>query len=293
MSGYFKFYSWLAQPLFCIVTSDKKVLTCSDPNKHYCKNIIKEYSLKDSKLIDRSWVKIRIHPENKSSDMSFCTFDYTSNVDDWIFEVDEYVDEFNALPDWFVSNEAEYRNLCKDSARDWQKLCVDDLGQYIIKDLGDCKSWYKQGKLHREDGPAFEHKDGSKKWYINDQLHREDGPAVECLNGDRYWYVSGERHRLDGPAIEYAIGVKHWYVNGKYHREDGPAIEFLNADKEWRKNHKRHREDGPAVECASGRKEWLINDKRHREDGPAIEWPDGTKEYWIEGKQVKESDLGL
>lgn len=34
------------------------------------------------------------------------------------------------------------------------------------------------GKLHRDDGPAIEHINGTKEWYINGELHREDGPAV-------------------------------------------------------------------------------------------------------------------
>jgi hypothetical protein len=40
-------------------------------------------------------------------------------------------------------------------------------------------SLLKNGKLHREDGPAVEYADGSKKWYLNGKLHREGGPAVE------------------------------------------------------------------------------------------------------------------
>jgi len=27
--------------------------------------------------------------------------------------------------------------------------------------------WWKRGKLHRLDGPALEHPDGSKFWYVN------------------------------------------------------------------------------------------------------------------------------
>ena len=32
------------------------------------------------------------------------------------------------------------------------------------------KEWYKNGYLHREDGPAIEHPDGRKEWYINDEF---------------------------------------------------------------------------------------------------------------------------
>ena len=27
--------------------------------------------------------------------------------------------------------------------------------------------WYKNGELHRLDGPAIEHSNGNKEWYIN------------------------------------------------------------------------------------------------------------------------------
>jgi hypothetical protein len=82
-------------------------------------------------------------------------------------------------------------------------------------DIGGTKRWYKNGELHREDGPAVEYTNGTKHWYQNNLLHRDDGPATEHANGDKYWYQNGELHREDGPAIEYANGVKHWYKNGK------------------------------------------------------------------------------
>ena len=48
--------------------------------------------------------------------------------------------------------------------------------------------YYKDGKKHREDGPAVELKNGSSQWFINGNLHREDGPAVEGCDGTREWY---------------------------------------------------------------------------------------------------------
>ena len=82
-------------------------------------------------------------------------------------------------------------------------------------DANGSKSWYINGKRHREDGPAAEYANGTKCWYINDKWHREDGPAIEYANGDKYWYIQGKRHREDGPAIEFANGTKSWYINGK------------------------------------------------------------------------------
>ena len=75
-------------------------------------------------------------------------------------------------------------------------------------------TYYKNGKLHREDGPAIEWKNGNKDWLLNDRLHRTDEPAIEL--------------------VETELGtVKKWSINGKYHREDGPAVECGNGYKEW------------------------------------------------------------
>ena len=55
-----------------------------------------------------------------------------------------------------------------------------------IVTVENCKMWYVDGKLHREDGPAFEAGNGSKEWYIDDLRHRTDGPAVVYFKGGLY-----------------------------------------------------------------------------------------------------------
>jgi hypothetical protein len=75
--------------------------------------------------------------------------------------------------------------------------------------------WYRNGKLHREDGPAIEWANGRKEWYLDGKCHREDGPAVEWANGDKQWYRNGKCHREDGPAVEWKNGTKEWYLNDK------------------------------------------------------------------------------
>ena len=52
-------------------------------------------------------------------------------------------------------------------------------------------------------------------WYKDNKLHKENGPAVECDNGDKYWYKNGKLHRDNGPAVEYADGTQCWFQNGK------------------------------------------------------------------------------
>jgi hypothetical protein len=137
----------------------------------------------------------------------------------------------------------------------------DGIAEYLHERTG-IRSHWREGKRHRDDGPAFEGADGSKVWY------RE-----------------GKRHRDDGPAFEWADGSKVWYREGKLHREDGPAVEWADGSKVWYREGKRHRDDGPAVEGADGSKEWWREDKLHRDDGPAVEWADGSKEWYREGKR--------
>ena len=77
--------------------------------------------------------------------------------------------------------------------------------------------WYKDQEhtlLHRLGGPAFT-SSGMSSWYQNGQLHREDGPAIEFATGGEEWYQNGKLHRVDGAAINWANGTKSWYLNGK------------------------------------------------------------------------------
>jgi hypothetical protein len=58
--------------------------------------------------------------------------------------------------------------------------------EYIVKVSADgYKSWWLNGKRHREDGPATEWADGSKGWSLNGKYMTEEehkaamNPAVE------------------------------------------------------------------------------------------------------------------
>jgi len=68
--------------------------------------------------------------------------------------------------------------------------------------------WYLNGKLNREDGPAFQYwyRNGRKwveKWWSNNKEHREDGPSHQM------WFGNGQK--------EY----ERWLLNDKeYSREE-------------------------------------------------------------------------
>jgi hypothetical protein len=52
----------------------------------------------------------------------------------------------------------------------------------------------KDGKLHREDGPAVQNTTtGYQAWWVHGLRHREDGPAVELVDGTQEWWFHGER----------------------------------------------------------------------------------------------------
>jgi hypothetical protein len=54
------------------------------------------------------------------------------------------------------------------------------------------KEWYKEGKLHREGGPAVENRNEFNSWFKEGKLHREDGPAIEYSHGEKEYWVNGE-----------------------------------------------------------------------------------------------------
>lgn len=71
-------------------------------------------------------------------------------------------------------------------------------------------------------------------YFLDGQLHRDDGPAIEFLNGSKIWYQFGKKHRIDGgPAVDLIDGHKEWFTNGVLHRLDGPAVKWSNGYKEY------------------------------------------------------------
>ena len=92
------------------------------------------------------------------------------------------------------------------------EAAVYDALKYHVKvDQNGTRRYYNSaGRLHRTDGPAVEHANGTKEWCQNGCLHREDGPAVVCENGRREWFLNGVLHRTDGPAVEHGLISREW-----------------------------------------------------------------------------------
>lgn len=79
--------------------------------------------------------------------------------------------------------------------------------------LGDRKSWYKQGQLHREKGPARK-SDHGEEWWLDGKRHRVGGPAICSDDGTESWWLDDQKHRLDGPAVTTRQGNIQYWING-------------------------------------------------------------------------------
>jgi len=66
-----------------------------------------------------------------------------------------------------------------------------------------------------EDIPVFEEFDGYSRfaWFKNGKLHRDSGPAIIC-HGYQAWCKNGEYHRDSGPAVIYSDGTQEWWIDG-------------------------------------------------------------------------------
>jgi hypothetical protein len=57
----------------------------------------------------------------------------------------------------------------KIKANSFQEIPENFTG--IVEYANGTKIWYKEGKRHREDGPAVEYADGEKRWWIEGKIY--------------------------------------------------------------------------------------------------------------------------
>lgn len=86
------------------------------------------------------------------------------------------------------------------------------------------------GKYHRLDGPACYNRVCEEEyWYKNGVLHREDGPCLRKYDGDRIieeeWKINGVFHRIDGPANMYYDDYD--YHNDRPYPKAKKIVEFF------------------------------------------------------------------
>lgn len=72
---------------------------------------------------------------------------------------------------------------------------------------------------------------GTKMYFKDGALHREDGPAIEWCTGAESWFYEGVRHRIDGPAFQISKeeGKKGWWLNGQ-ETSAGDVFEQMTDD---------------------------------------------------------------
>lgn len=237
-------------------------------------------------------------------------------------------------------NDGEFRvngNYVNKDSCPWSEFEIWNLKNKRVNSEGDFPAYYKQnrhfcviawlkdGKLHREGGPAYiEYKkrqgvefsdfknlgdvpDEDIKeivWYKDGKPHREeDLPAIVKKSTDKnvsIWLIDGKRHRIDNPAF-ISTEWQAWYNQGVLHRKDGPAVISKEGNREWWYNGlQQNVHGGPTAILSDGRKVWhkrIIDNGAHicrilhrEDDRPAVITRKGTKEWWVNGKRHREND---
>jgi hypothetical protein len=110
-----------------------------------------------------------------------------------------------------VKNEKEFAELFVPDFTGFIECCD---GNNDAQGGMDCKIFLQ----HFKDG----------KW------HREDGPAVVWFSETQFWMKDGLRHRENGPACIWNDGGKSWYLNGEHLKsEDGKGPAEGWDDSSW------------------------------------------------------------
>ena len=100
--------------------------------------------------------------------------------------------------DWISAEPRTLAELCAYRFKwaEWLAIIVPSLSdaeRAELHALTGCRSWWRDGQWHRDDGPAVECADGYRAWFRDGRLHRDDGPAVEYVDGRREWWRDGKR----------------------------------------------------------------------------------------------------
>ena len=72
-----------------------------------------------------------------------------------------------------------------------------------------------------------EYTNGDKEWFRNGKLHREDGPAKEYANGDKSWYLNGIYYTESAYKAEMAKRSTTNPCNGKIVEIDGKKYQLI------------------------------------------------------------------
>ena len=80
---------------------------------------------------------------------------------------------------------------------DFSKYTYEEIREMWATEI----TWYKDGRPHKEDGPAIigPEKNGTRTycWFLYGKRHREDGPAVVYSNGKEEYWIDDEKIKLE------------------------------------------------------------------------------------------------
>jgi hypothetical protein len=106
-----------------------------------------------------------------------------------VYEKDDALHVWTGKPDdiyCLIHNDPSYQALYQ-VAGVMQPCCLEKTAEWKDKD----------GRLHRDDGPAVIKPDGTQEWYQHDERHRDDGPAWIWPDGRQLWY----QHNANGDQV--------------------------------------------------------------------------------------------
>ena len=141
---------------------------------------------------DKSWwINGRLHREDGPA------IEFANGDKSWYLNAEYYPTE----AEW---KEAKQRLGLKESTDNIDiSNIINDINDYeeesqmTINQIGTKRWINKQGLLHRKNGPAVEHANGSKEWYFDGLLHCEVGPAIEYADGYKEWWLKGNRYNTE------------------------------------------------------------------------------------------------
>ena len=76
------------------------------------------------------------------------------------------------------------------------------------------------GRVHKLPNGMYQLPGNSKVYLRDGRKHRENGPAEVRKDGYEAYFWMGLRHRLNGPAVIYPNGIKEYWTHGKFIRRE-------------------------------------------------------------------------
>lgn len=155
----------------------------------------------------------------------------------------------------------------------------------LYEDILYYKSKISQISFDKDKNELYlEYKNGQKHWYKDGKHHRENGPAIIYANGKEKYYTHG---KLDVKAKTVEPNIK---TNSTLNQQQQDWIKKLKQDPVWKNHHNwinitdidYNEEKNELYVLEDGSHWWSKDGKFHREDGPAWISPDGTEEYWLD-----------